>query len=101
MEGNNISDVDDSTSRSAGSSHEARKFDHDSSGFGGLSNFSAISDINLSDGLSGKESPITHAPFPSGKLPQQYVGEQPLEAFMDFGALARGVTIIPSTKMMR
>ena len=64
------------------------------SGFGGLSD-TAISDVALSNG--------SMFPVDSGRrvYNPDYVGEQSHPMFMDMASLAKGVTILPSSKMLR
>lgn len=100
--GHDISGVDDlagtcdATNRCSSESGPENRYDlNSSSGFGGLSNFSAISDLSLSNGSA--------SPKESGrrKTNPVLVGEQPFHAFMDMASLAKGVSILPSSKMLR
>ena len=97
--GHDISGFDlttcDATNRCSSTSSHENRFDLNGSGFGGLSNFSAISDFALSNG--------SMSPVDSGKRVSNpvYVGEQSHLMFMDMASLAKGVTILPSSKMLR
>lgn len=97
--GHDISGVDlatcDATNRCSSTSSYKNRFDLNSSGFGGLSNFSAISDVALSN---GSMSPVDGSRRVSNPV---YVEEQSHLMFMDMASLAKGVTILPSSKMLR
>ena len=99
--GHDISGVDDlaatcdATNRCSSSSSHENRFDMNGSGFGGLSNFSAISDVSLSNGSTSPKDNGRRMTNPA------FVGEQSPRAFMDIGSLCKGVSIMPSIKMLR